>query len=154
MKAMKPADRTAWAERILQDAGVLSGDDADDRARLGRLLGLLGNRFSHFDRTVPHLSAYFGDDYPVGDDFVFDRASRTRLARLADAYEALETFDATTSEQALRALAEAEGEKAGAYIHPTRFAATGSTSGPSLFDALELLGQRRVVARLRAPRTV
>jgi len=153
MKQMKPQAKAEWAWRVLSDAGVVTGDDADDKRRLGELLKLLGNRFSHFDRTVPHLSAYFTDDYTVDPEGTLDDDARARLGKLADAYEGLEAFDAATCEQALRDLAEAEGEKAGAFIHPTRFAATGSTSGPSLFDALALLGRERVVQRLRAPKS-
>ena len=54
------------------------------------------------------------------------------------------------AEEALRLLAKDSGEKAGAYIHSARFAISGSGSGQSLFDAMEVLGRERVVARLRA----
>ena len=141
---------TAWA--ILAEAGVVSDDR--EKESLGRLFGLLGNRFSHFDRTLLHLSSYFADDYPVDPEVAaaIDDASRSRLNALADSYAALETFDATTTEQALRDLAESAGEKAGLFIHPARFAISGSGSGPSLFDAMAILGQERVVRRLRDPR--
>ena len=154
MKAMDPGARADRAWGILADADVVDANDTEGRERVETLLGLLGNRFRHFDRTVPHLAAYFTDEYPIDPEGVdkLDDAARARMAKLADAYEKLETFDAATAEQALRDLAEAEGEKAGAYIHPARFAATGSTSGPSLFDALALLGRERVVRRLREPK--
>ena len=63
MKAMSLAAKTDVAFDIRRDAGVVS--DEAEKPRLGKILELLGNRFSHFDRTVPHLSAYFSDDYPV-----------------------------------------------------------------------------------------
>lgn len=153
MKAMPSAEKVDVAWQILVDAGVVR--DAVDKPRLARLLDLLGNRFSHFDRTVPHLSAYFSDAYPVDAEIAatLDDAVRARLAQLADRYEALKVFDAATAESALRDLAADTGEKAGDYIHPARFAISGSGSGPSLFDAMELLGQERVVRRLRAPLT-
>ena len=154
MKAMDPGRKADQAWAILAEAGVVDADDRGGRETIGRLLGLLGNRFRHFDRTVPHLSSYFGDDYPVDPEGAaqIDDAARDRLRRLADAYEAVETFDAASAEASLRALAEETGEKPGAFIHPARFAISGSTSGPSLFDAMELLGRERVVQRLRAPK--
>ncbi|RKZ09226.1 glutamate--tRNA ligase [bacterium] len=152
MKAMKPAQKVELAFDVLRDAGVLT--DEAEKARLGRILALLGNRFAHFDRAVPHLSAYFCDDYPVDAEVAvgIDDAARTRLNALADRYESLDPFDAAGAEQALRELATESGEKAGAFIHPARFAISGSGSGPSLFDAMQLLGQELVVRRLRAPR--
>ncbi len=141
---------TAWS--ILTEAGVVS--DEGEKARLGQLLELLGNRFSHFDRTVAHLSAYYTDEYPVDPEVAagIDDAARARLGALADSYAALSAFDAGSAEQVLRDLAAKTGEKAGLFIHPARFAISGSGSGPSLFDAMELLGQERVVRRLRDPR--
>lgn len=152
MKTMKMEDKVEVAWAILTAAGVVQ--DAADKPRLARILDLLGNRFSHFDRTVPHLSAYFSDEYPVDPEIAeeVDDAMRGRLAALADRYEALDPFDAAGAEQALRDLAKESGEKAGTLIHPARFAISGSGSGPSLFDAMELLGRERVVRRLRAPR--
>jgi glutamyl-tRNA synthetase len=152
MKAMSLAAKTDVAFDILRDAGVVS--DEAEKPRLSRVIDLLGNRFSHFDRTVPHLSAYFSDDYPVDPEIAaeVDDAMRGRLDALADRYATLEPFDAYTAEEALRLLAKDSGEKAGAYIHPARFAISGSGSGPSLFDAMEVLGRERVVARLRAPK--
>ena len=154
MKAMDPKRKADQAWAILAEAGVVDADDRGGRETIERLLGLLGNRFRHFDRTVSHLSSYFSDDYPVDAEGAaqIDDAARDRLRRLADTYEAVESFDAASAEASLRALAEETEEKPGAYIHPARFAISGSTSGPSLFDAMELLGRERVVRRLREPR--
>ena len=154
MKAMSAKDKAERAWHVLADAGVVHGDDPGEKARLTKLLDLLGNRFSHFDRTVPHLSAYFSDDYSVDTEAAaeIDDAARERMRQLAAAYTRIESFDAASAEAALRKLSEETGEKAGAYIHPARFAISGSTSGPSLFEAMERLGRDRVVARLREPK--
>lgn len=151
MKAMKPADRTELAFGILSEAGIVT---ESERPKLAKILGLLGNRFSHLDRTVPHLTAYFSDDYEVDVETAaeVDDEVRAKLNALADRYAALDPFDAASAEQALRDLAEETGEKAGAFIHPARFAISGSGSGPSLFDAMEVLGRETVVRRLRDPK--
>jgi glutamyl-tRNA synthetase len=153
MKAMDESAKVDQTFEILREAGVVDEDD-EQKERLRRILDLLGNRFSHFDRAVPHLSAYFSDDYEVDPEIAgtIDEATRDRLGSLADRYAALARFDAASAEGALRELAEEQGEKAGAFIHPARFAISGSGSGPSLFDAMEVLGQDRVVRRLRHPR--
>ena len=125
----------------------------DSEALSEILLELLGNRFTHFDKAVEHLSAYFTDDYPVdatGAE-VLDGAEEG-LEQLAARYVDLENFEAASCEAALRELADERGEKAGQLIHPARFAISGAKAGPSLFEAMELLGRERVVTRLRAPR--
>jgi glutamyl-tRNA synthetase len=151
LKNLPLEQRVEGAWEVLRQAGVVTEGDAAARERLGRLLELLGNRFRHFDQSVPHLSAYFGDDYPVDPEGAKTlEGAGEGLAQLAERFASLEPFDAASCEGALRELAAERGEKAGALIHPCRFAVSGSTSGPSLFDALELLGRDRVVRRLRA----
>ena len=58
-------------------------------------------------------------------------------------------FDAASLEQALRALAEIRGVKAGTLIHATRLAVTGRMVSPGLFEMLVLVGRDRVVSRMR-----
>jgi glutamyl-tRNA synthetase len=72
------------------------------------------------------------------------------VAALAQRYEALEPFDVETTEAALRRLAEERGVKAGAVIHPTRMALTGSQAGPPLFDVVAAMGRAATVRHLRA----
>jgi len=64
----------------------------------------------------------------------------------------LSEIDKWESEQleiALRNLAEHENISAGNIIHPTRLALSGSGSGPSLFDMMELLGKETCLRRLK-----
>jgi glutamyl-tRNA synthetase len=51
-------------------------------------------------------------------------------------------------EAAIRGLAEDEDVKPAAIIHPARFAVSGRTVGPSVFELLEALGRERVLRRL------
>jgi glutamyl/glutaminyl-tRNA synthetase len=51
-------------------------------------------------------------------------------------------------------LAEAEGVKAGLLINATRVAIVGQAVAPPLFETMVVLGQERVVRRLRAAGTV
>jgi glutamyl-tRNA synthetase len=73
-------------------------------------------------------------------------------ARLTELHETLaktEPFDVTTSEAALRALAESRGMSAGKLIHPLRLALTGRGSSPPVFDVAVVLGKERSLKRLQ-----
>ncbi len=70
------------------------------------------------------------------------------LAAIREALAGLSEFTHDSTESAIRALAEARGEKVGPAIHTTRLAVTGKTAGPGLFETLALLGKERVLARI------
>ena len=77
-----------------------------------------------------------------GDDLA------TRMTDLRDALAQTEPFDVTTTEAALRALAESRGISAGKLIHPLRLALTGRGASPGIFDVAVVLGKERTLARL------
>jgi glutamyl-tRNA synthetase len=72
-----------------------------------------------------------------------------RLSELHDALAATEPFDVTTTEHALRTLAESRGASAGKYIHPFRVALTGRMASPPIFDVAITLGKERSLRRLK-----
>lgn len=72
-----------------------------------------------------------------------------RLGELRDVLASTEPFDVATTEQALRALAEARGVSAAKLIHPLRLALTGRGSSPPIFDVAVVLGKDRSLARLQ-----
>jgi glutamyl-tRNA synthetase len=74
------------------------------------------------------------------------------LVAIQTAFAELETFDVSSTEAALRALAAARGVRAGVLIHAVRVAVTGKTVSPGLFEVLALLGRDRVATRLLAAR--
>lgn len=74
------------------------------------------------------------------------------LVALKVVSERLEQVPLLTKENAehiCRQVAEELGISAGKIIHPIRLAVSGRTMGPGLFDILELLGQERVVSRIK-----
>ena len=73
----------------------------------------------------------------------------TWLRSLADRFAALDSFAEANTEQALRECADEQEVGAGKLIHPTRLAVSGLSFGPGLFELLALLGQKRVVRRMR-----
>ena len=68
---------------------------------------------------------------------------------MADALAALPEWNHDSCEQALRALAEKYGVKAGLLINATRVAIVGQAVAPPLFETFLVLGRERVVERLR-----
>ena len=108
-------------------------------------------------RLLPDFStwsrAFFSDDFTIDpaakEKFWKDPKVPGLLAKLADALAAVSEWTHDACDHALRALAEAEGVKAGLLINATRVAIVGQAVAPPLFDTMVALGQARVVGRLR-----
>jgi glutamyl-tRNA synthetase len=64
--------------------------------------------------------------------------------------ETLNTFDAATAEEALRAFSDEQGVKAGLLINASRTMLTGQAVGPSMFDVFDIIGCERAATRLRS----
>jgi glutamyl-tRNA synthetase len=80
---------------------------------------------------------------PAGLDADLLRAAHDRLA-------AIEPWDASLIDEALRALADELGQKPRQAFGPIRLAVTGSKISPGLFESLELLGKDESLNRLSA----
>jgi glutamyl-tRNA synthetase len=80
---------------------------------------------------------------PAGLDADLLRAAHDRLA-------AIEPWDASLIDEALRALADELGQKPRQAFAPIRLAVTGSKISPGLFESLELLGKDESLNRLSA----
>lgn len=94
------------------------------------------------------------------DDFTLDPAAKAKfwkdekvpllLKNEADALAALPEWNHDACDHAARKVAEDAGVKAGLLINATRVAIVGQAVAPPLFDTMVVLGQERVVRRLRA----
>ena len=110
-------------------------------------------------RLLPDFStwsrAFFSDDFEIDPDakakFWKDPKVPELLAKLADALAAIPPsgWNHDACDHALRALAEAEGVKAGLLINATRVAIVGQAVATPLFDTMVVLGRDRVVTRLK-----
>ena len=72
------------------------------------------------------------------------------LRALADVVEAVEPFDATHLEPAVKTWMESNELPMKAVAQPARVAMTGRTRSPGLFEVMEVLGKPRTVERLRS----
>jgi glutamyl-tRNA synthetase len=80
---------------------------------------------------------------PAGLDAELLRAAHDRLA-------ALEPWESSAIDAALRSLADDLGQKPRQAFAPIRLAVTGSKVSPGLFESLELLGKDEALQRLSA----
>jgi glutamyl-tRNA synthetase len=94
-------------------------------------------------------------EYPDLARFLFeavdpDGADPVTCRAALEALEAVEPWEASRIEDALRALADRLGQKPRQAFQPIRIAVTGSKISPGLFESLELLGKDESLARLSA----
>ncbi len=137
----------------LEKAGI-----ALPAAQLDAILALEKMKVTHLTEIPERVAFFATEDFPY-DPAAVEKTLRPpgaldRLAQLADCYAALETFDATTLEAALKQLATSLGVKPAVFIHPARVAVSGRSVGPSLYHMLEVLGKDRVLARIARTRAM
>jgi glutamyl-tRNA synthetase len=98
--------------------------------------------------------AFFSDEFerdPAAKDKFWKEPAKIKdlLGKTADALAALAEWHHDACDHATRAVAEAAGVKAGVLINAIRVAIVGQAVAPPLFDTMVVLGQDRVVRRLR-----
>jgi len=104
-------------------------------------------------KDIPYLVSFF-----FLDDFEIEEDVKKRLHKFKDVEKHLKNliellkkvnFQKDEIEKVLREYVEKEGIKAGEIIHPVRYAVSGRTKGPSLFEMLEVLGKEKVLKRIK-----
>jgi glutamyl-tRNA synthetase len=140
-----------WKPEWAPDAA--RGPDGRDHAWFSKTVDLLRPRI----RLLPDFStwsrAFFSDEFErdaaAKEKFWKDPKVPELLSKLANVLEALPEWNHDACDHASRAVAEAGGVKAGLLINATRVAIVGQAVAPPLFDTMVVLGQQRVVRRLR-----
>ncbi|MCU0453963.1 MAG: glutamate--tRNA ligase [Bacteroidetes bacterium] len=142
------ADLVPQVRQLIVDRGWTVPPDA----AIERAIHLMRERV-----TFVHDFVEFSD-YLFRDPDQFDPEARAkswpegaadRVRRLADRLEGLSTFDHPSIEAALKDLATDLQIKPGLLVHPTRYALSGKTVGPGLYELMEFLGRETVLRRLR-----
>src|SRR5690606_5540903 len=104
-----------------------------------KALDMARQRIYHLSDITAAATYFFSDTFeqdPKGAKHDTPEA-KVLLGKLKTRLEALPDWNHDNIEAAIRALAEDEGIKAAAIIHPSRFAFSGRTVGPSMFELLE-----------------
>jgi glutamyl-tRNA synthetase len=126
--------------------------DSGEKEWFARTVDLLRPRTRLLSDFSTWARAFFSDDFDYDPEarkkFWKDEKVPGLLAKLADALQAIPDWNHDACDHALRALAEAEGVKAGLLINATRVAIVGRAVAPPLFDTMVALGKARVVERL------
>jgi glutamyl-tRNA synthetase len=155
-----------YVEAELKRAGLWREDWAGEgRAWFARAVDLIRPRTRLLGDFTGWARAFFTDDFdydaeargkfwkeerlPAGADSTRRPGLPTLLGKLADSLAALPEWNHDACDAALRGIAAAEGVKAGLLINATRVAIVGRAVAPPLFETMVVLGQERVVARLR-----
>ena len=134
---------------FLVNAGIAFGSDE----ALLPVLAIVKEKIKHLNDLPNWISYFFTEDYEfdaeAADKSFKKPGAMEKLGILAQRYEGLTEWTPEVLEATLKALALELGCKTAELIHPARVAASGRSVGPSLYHMLEVLGQKRVVARLR-----
>jgi glutamyl-tRNA synthetase len=138
LRGLPPEEYARVLSRYLREQGY---DWPDDRVRASApLVQEKMERLSQY----PAKARFFFE--PVSPDGVDAATCEAAFAAL----EPVEPWEASRIEDALRAWAEARGQRPGQAFAPIRLAVTGTTVSPGLFESLELLGKDESLARLSA----
>ena len=144
---MTPEDLTEAVEPWLRKAGINFGTPAN----LVPVVTLVRERLKRLS-DAPGWVDYFVTEDVAFDPEAVEKVLRKpggldRLRALADAYAALQNWNAGELELTLKGEATKAGVKAGDFVHPIRVATTGRMVGASLYHTLEVLGKERTLAR-------
>lgn len=126
------------------------------------IAGLSDDYLGHVVRLTKERVTTLRDFKETGDFFFadpvcYDEEARKKnwkaespkyVAAVLEALRSLEGFAAAAIEEAVRKTAEQLGVGPGKLIHPVRLATTGKSTGPGLFELMEVLGKETCVRRL------
>jgi glutamyl-tRNA synthetase len=124
---------------------------ADQPDRVAQVAPVVQEKLRELDQFEGFAGFLFGDAQMDDESWMRvadDPESGRSLAAARDRLEAVESWDAASIEQAMRAACEDAGLKPRVLFTPVRVAISGSTVAPGLFESLELLGREDSLARI------
>jgi glutamyl-tRNA synthetase len=153
MARLSPEELTYRLKPFFVAAGVWKDEFLGDRhAWLFAVLELLRPRCKRLDEFVPAGRFFFTEqvdfDAAAVQKHLRGPGVAGQLKAVDEAFSDLPSFDAALLEEALRAVAGAQGIKAATLIHAVRVAITGRTVSPGLFEVIVLLGRERTHTRI------
>jgi glutamyl-tRNA synthetase len=142
-------DLVAHLMPCLQQAGL-----GADEETVHRLVPLIQERVKVLPDAVDLVDFFFTEEIQYDPQLLIGKKMNpaTSLEALRSVYQVLEgmpSFDEESLEASLRGLTDELGLKAGQLFGIIRVAVTGKRVAPPLFGTLSILGQERVLARLR-----
>jgi glutamyl-tRNA synthetase len=143
-----------YVEAELERAGIWNPAWAGgEREWFARAVDLIRPRTRFVHDFSGWARAFFTDDFEYEAEarakFWKDPKVPELLLKLTEALAAVSDWNHDSCEAAARAVAAAEGVKAGLLINATRVVIVGRAVAPPLFETMVVLGKERVIARLR-----
>jgi glutamyl-tRNA synthetase len=147
IQSLDDDDLAARCMRFLAEDGLLP-----EPQLLRRAMPLVRERMKRLMEAPDLLRFLFTDDIRPNEKAaeLIEKAGADYLRRAADILERVQPWTAPAIQAALDEAAAFAGLNRTKGWQPIRAAVTGSNVSPPLPDSLELLGQERTVARLRA----
>lgn len=135
---------------FLARAGLAEENDPVALERMRRIAPLVRERIKVLADALP-LVAFFFREVEVEEDareLLRGEENRAILRETGRRLLELESFDASSLEATLRAMAEEMGLKARKAFQPVRAAISGSRVSPPLFESMEILGRETCLRRI------
>ncbi|MBW3625375.1 MAG: glutamate--tRNA ligase [Armatimonadetes bacterium] len=160
---IRDLDPEELAQRVrpwLERSGLLPLNPSEEEiAYLVRVLPLVQERIKKLSEAPEKLDIFLKGEIDYDPKAVQKHlrgpVTAELLNRVADALEGVKPFeDPAAVEEAVRKAGEELDATGGKIIHPVRAAVTGRTVGPSLFDAMAMIGKERCQRRLRHAATL
>lgn len=161
-----PETRAYWSEGEHANPAVLAAMDLlvshiqADRAHALRAIALEQERVNTLAEFGEACRFFFVGEVEFDEKSVEKWKGQAHFVEMADRFiEHLSHYPETVSKDAcekmIRDYAEfKQFEKMGPVVHPMRVALTGKTVGPGLFELMEVLGPKAMIARLERAKGV
>ena len=146
--------KVAMVLPFLQKAGlVASPPPCDTGPLLTKIVEAAGDRIKTAGDILEFDEFFVADGALQYDEKAFTKRMRKEgaaelLKSFRDVLADINDFDRVTCEAALRSFIELKAIKIGEIIHALRVAVTGKGIGLGMFEALEILGKERSLARI------
>ncbi|MBL7812627.1 MAG: glutamate--tRNA ligase [Bacteroidetes bacterium] len=131
----------------IQEAGYTA-----DEAYAKSVIGLVREKVQFASQIVDAGYYFFEEPRGYNEEVVRKKwkpETNGLLQKLADTFNAMDSFGPAATEETFKAWCETAGIKPGELMQPLRVAVSGEPVGPPVFEMLALLGKDRVVRRLQ-----
>ena len=147
LRLIPPADLVPQVAALVAERGW----DIPSHGRIERAIILMRERVTFIKDFVEFSDYLFHDPEqyePEARDKSWPEGASQRVTELATRIGTLTTFDHPTIEAALKGLAGDLQVKPGLLVDPARYAISGRSVGPGLYELMEFLGKDSVLRRM------
>jgi glutamyl-tRNA synthetase len=147
-------DRAAGCLDVLQRAGLLPAEPTDaERRHVAAVVEALADRIKVFSDILTY-EYFFRDEIEYSEKDFQKRVAKPEVPELLIGFSgvlaSLDIWSVERLESELQSYVQAKEVGAGILIHALRIAATGSPTGPGVYECLVLVGRETVLQRINA----